>query len=116
MSTITEVTPNSQPTVVKDIWVAYDEANDGVTVNPGTVDKGTTVRFLDPNGGKLRIVFLSPTGNQCDPVANRQLCTMVIDGIYHFKCFFTPVGGTREISPKNGGVIVVPSELPSQRP
>lgn len=109
------VFPSEVPKV-QDIWVAHDQANDVVTVTPGQVARGTTVRFLDPNKGKLRIVFLSPTGKGCDPVSNGQLCTMVIDGTYQFKCFFTPVGATKEVSPNYGGVIVVSPGLPSKLP
>jgi hypothetical protein len=97
---------------VQEVCVSYDETNDGVTVTPDIVDKGTTVRFTDRNGGKLRIVFLSPTGKESDSVLDSQLCTMVIGGIYHFKCFFTPVGATHEVSPQNGGEIVVSPNRP----
>jgi hypothetical protein len=104
-------TPKMGPKVLT-IWVAYDKANDGVTVNPGQVDKGTTVQFLDPDKGKLRIAFLSPTGRESDTVLDSHVAMMVIGGVYHFKCFFTPVGATHEISPTNGGVIVVSPERP----
>jgi len=97
---------------VQDIWVAFDEANDGVTVKPDQVAKGATVQFRDPNKGKIRIVFLSPTGNESDTVLDSHVAMMVIGGVYHFKCFFTPVGATHEISPKNGGVIIVSPERP----
>lgn len=102
----------SEAPKVQDIWVAYDIANDGVTVTPEYVAKGTAVRFLDPNKGKLRIVFLSPAGEECDQVPDSQVTVMTIEGTYHFKCFFTPVGGTHEFSPKNGGVIIVSPTTP----
>ena len=104
-------TPAAGPKV-QDIWVKYDKVNDGVTVNPGQVDKGTTVQFRDPDKGKLRIVFLSPTGKESETVLDSHVAMMAIDGIYHFKCFFTPVGATHEISPTNGGVIIVSPPLP----
>lgn len=104
-------TPATGPNV-QDIWVAYDQVNNGVTVNPGQVPKGTTVQFLDPNKGKLRIVFLSPSGNDSDTVLDSQAAMMAIGGIYHFKCFFTPVGATQEINPKNGGIIIVSPTQP----
>jgi hypothetical protein len=97
---------------VQNIWVAYDQPKDGVTVNPDQVEKGTTVQFLDPNKGKLRIVFLSPTGKESETVSDSQVAVMAIGGVYHFKCFFTPVGATHEKSPTNGGVIVVSPERP----
>ena len=108
-------TPAAGPKV-QDIWVAHDAANDGVTVTPGQVDRGSTVRFLDPNKGKLRIVFLSPTGKESETVLDSHVAMMGIDGIYHFNCFFIPAGGTQEISPKNGGVIVISPPLPVGHP
>ena len=120
MATTIEITPNGpvavpapmDPTTVQDIWVAYDAATDGVTVTPDQVPKGTAVRFLDPAKGKLRIVFLSPSGLETEPVLDSHLCLMVVGGTYHFKCFFTPVGATSEISPKYGGVIDVVPQRP----
>jgi hypothetical protein len=97
---------------IQDVWVAYDEINDGVTVVPEQVVKGTTVRFQDPEGGKLRIVFLSPNGKETDLVLDSDLYQMEIGGTYHFKCFFAHQRDPVEISPRNGGILDVVPQRP----
>jgi hypothetical protein len=97
---------------VHDIDIDYNESTGAVTVTPTWVDKNTTVRFKNPKGGKLRIVFLSPTGKETDTVLDSELCTLSVGGTYHFKCFFTPSGAKNEISPKSGGVIDVVPQRP----
>ena len=97
---------------VHDILVGYDKANNGVTVTPGELRKGTIVRFKDPQGGKLKIKFLLPNGKETDPVMDSEPYTLAVGGCYHFKCFFTLPGTTREISPKYGGVIDVMPQRP----
>src|SRR5215469_18539831 len=101
MSTATyQVNPNGAlpgPAHLADtmeILVEYDPTTGGVTVNPGQVDKNTTVRFRDPKGNKLKIVFLSPEGNETDTMLDTDSCTMLIGGIYHFLCYFTTPGGS----------------------
>lgn len=91
---------------VTEILVEYNPATGGVTVNPGQVDKGKTVRFREPKGTKLKIVFLSPEGNETDTVLDSDSCTMIVGGIYHFLCYFTPAGGN-EFASKSGGVLEV---------
>ena len=91
----------------QDIQLRYNEATWGVTVTPDTVHKGTTVRFVNPDGGKVRVVFLSPRGNEVDAVKDSESCLLAIGGSYHFKCFFLPEGATREIAATTGGVIDV---------
>ncbi|HWZ42732.1 MAG TPA: hypothetical protein VNW97_04615 [Candidatus Saccharimonadales bacterium] len=118
MSTITQATPVdavSTPVVftdLQDIQVAYDKIHDRVTVTPNQMDKGATVRFHDPNGGKLRIVFLSPCGKEMDSVSDSEPYVLKIGGTYHFKCFFSPLEGTTETSPENGGIIDVVPQRP----
>ena len=73
--------PDALPSeAIQEIWVDYDERNDGVSVNPDGVRKGATVRFRDPKGGKLRIVFLSPTGDETTTVSDSELCTLSVGG------------------------------------
>lgn len=91
---------------VQEISVQYNETTDDVTVTPGEVSKGTIARFKNPSG-KLRIMFLSPSGREMEPVSDSELCELAIGGIYHFKCFFLSMGQKNEISPENGGVIDV---------
>lgn len=99
-------------TETQEIRVAYDPANDGVTVAPDKVTKGTQVRFVDANGGRLRVAFLCPDGKEAEVVPHMAWCLMSVGGTYHFKCFFTPVGYDHEISPGNGGVIDVMPQRP----
>ena len=97
---------DSVPAPDIEISVEYNEATDSVTVTPTTVKKNSCVRFKNPKG-KLRIVFLSPTGKETDEVLDSDTCMLTVGGTYHFKCFFTAYGAKTEISPKTGGVIDV---------
>jgi hypothetical protein len=103
------VAPAVVPSAVnKEISVMYD-GNYAVTVDTENVDKNTTVRFVTPNGGKVRIVFLSPTGQATDTLLDSEWRKLTVGGIYHFECFFTPKGWDREIKGTTGGVLgVVP--------
>lgn len=96
---------------VQEISVQYNEATDAVTVTPGEVRKGTTVRFKNP-GGKLRIVFLSPSGKEMEAVSDSELCKLTIGGTYHFRCFFSSVGLNDEVNPESGGVLDVVPQRP----
>jgi hypothetical protein len=110
MATTTQVATDVNyvaATPAKEISVDYNETSYAVTVSPEKIDKDTCVRFKNPKGGKLRIVFLSPTGKETDTVTDSDTCTLTVGGFYHFKCFFTPPGSNNEISPKTGGVIDV---------
>ncbi len=91
----------------QEILVEYDTATDRVIVTPQEVPKGTTVRFKDPKGRRLRIVFLSAVGDEVDTVLDSEVCTLTVGGAYHFKCFLTPPGAKSEISPNGAGVIDV---------
>ena len=96
---------------VLEVLVEYDETNDCVTVNPDHLHKETIVRFKNPDGHRLRIEFLSPSGDDCDVVTDSEIYRLKIGGTYHFRCYFTPPGG-KEISPGNGGVIDVEPQRP----
>jgi hypothetical protein len=113
MSVFRQVASNSHiPSIgdvtdAQEIQVEYDEQNDGLIVTPTEVLKGTTVRFRDPKGGSLRIVFLSPNGKETDSVSDSELLTLTAGGTYHFKCFFTRPAANGEFCPHSGGVIDV---------
>ena len=117
MPTTTQITSNGAGAVhpnladVQEISVQYDEVKDAVMVSPGQVSKGSTVRFKNPDG-RLRIVFLSPSGKEMEAVSDSELCKLTIGGTYHFKCFFSSVGQNDEISPASGGVIDVVPQRP----
>ena len=91
---------------VQEISVGYDEINDSVIVTPEAVRKGTTVRFKDPKGSKLRIVFLSPNGKEVETVSDSESYTLTTGGTYHFRCFFTR-GANGEVCSQSGAVIDV---------
>jgi hypothetical protein len=112
MAAIPQVTPDGNYVASTEISVTYNESTEGVTVSPTWVNKNTTVRFKNPKGGKLRIVFLSPTGKDCETVLDSELCKLTVGGTYHFKCFFTLPGTNNEIGPKSGGVIDVTPTRP----
>lgn len=91
----------------QEILVEYDEVKNGVNVTPDCVCKGATVRFKDPKGGTLRVVFLSAMGNETETVHDSEVCTMPVGGVFHFKCFFLYPGAAKEINPAMGGVLDV---------
>jgi hypothetical protein len=92
---------------VVEIMVDYDEAVGWVNVTPSSVTKGTTVCFRNPKGGKLRIAFLSPTGDESTTATDSEVLTLTVGGTFHFKCYFTLSGATIETSPTSIGVIDV---------
>ena len=102
-----EITVHDDAGDVQQISVEYDEVTDKVIVTPSAVHKDTIVRFKNPKGGKVRIVFLCPDGKETESVSDSELYTLTIGGTYHFKCFFTPYGAKDEDSPRSGGVIDV---------
>ena len=112
MAAIPQVAPlgkRAAATDVQEISVTYNESTAGVTVSPTWVNKNTTVRFKNPNGGTLKIAFLSPTGKETETVLDSEVCTLSVGGTYHFKCYFTRPGASPEI-PESGGVIdVIPT-------
>ena len=110
MSALPQLTPDgsdlapARSTNVQDIFVEYDETNDGVTVTPDNVKKGSSARFKCSKG-PLKITFLSPTGKEMETLTESDICALTVGGTYHFKCSFTTADGTE--SPTNGGVIDV---------
>ena len=111
MAVTTQVTPNGSvappDSEVITIKVSYDEKTLAVTVKPDNVHKGETARFINPDGDQLRVVFVSPLGNQSDQVIDTDSYTFDVGGAYHFNCFFTPQGSTKEIKGTTGGVLDV---------
>ncbi len=102
------VPPSTAVAEVVEIQVTYDEATDCVTVCPLEVPKGSTVRFKDSKGGKLKIAFLSAMGKETETLWDTDVCTLSLGGIFHFNCYFS-YPGKSEIKPQTGGTIgVVP--------
>jgi hypothetical protein len=120
MSTTTQVPTNGTgalPKEAKPIMVTYPDklttaaAMETATVTPEQVhkDKTPTVCFQTTPPGKVRVVFLSPEGNETDHVADSEPYTLAKGGFYHFNCYFTPVEGAKESTEPIGGMLdVVP--------
>lgn len=114
-----QLTPNDAdpgPTNLANVQVIQIDwdptAPGGVTVKPPKVKPGTTVRFENSKGEKVRIVFLSSDGKETDSVADSQTYTLATEGTFSFECFFTAPGLTKETKAKVGGVIVVTPHVP----
>lgn len=90
----------------QDIILEYDTTHQAVKVTPKTVSKGETICFKGTYGYKVRIIFLSPFGDELQEMKDSETRTLSVGGIYPFKCFFTPNGG-KEIESKNGGILDV---------
>jgi|SRR6516225_7420870 hypothetical protein len=125
MATITQVPKNgtgAPPKNPKAIKVTYaenptaaaaaamDTAMDTATVFPKEVNKDDfpTVFFHTDPPGKVRIVFLSPEGNETDDVADSEEYSLVKGGFYHFNCYFTSDEGAKEGEPVGGTLDVIP--------
>src|SRR5437764_12016489 len=87
-----EITVHDDAGDVQQISVEYDEVTDKVIVTPSAVHKDTIVRFKNPKGGKVRIVFLCPDGKENEFVSDSDLYTLTIGGIYVFNSFFNIYG------------------------
>ena len=90
----------------QDIILEYDKPNDAVKVTPKTVSKGETICFKGTYGYKVRIIFLSPFGDELKEMNDSETHKLSVGGIYPFKCFFTAIGG-EEIQSKTGGILDV---------
>lgn len=123
MSTLTQAPPNGVVTTAqpkKAIHVTYTKTIDKtvnppqetytVSVDPPEIDrfKEMPVQFDNfPDGGTVRIVFLSPTGEETDVVHDSQPVKLTTGGFYHFNCYFTPKGETEELDLISGGALDV---------
>jgi hypothetical protein len=121
MATITQVPKNGTGALLKDatpIKLTYPPDNpktaadmETAKVSPEQVNKNenATVYFHTDSPGKVRVVFLSPEGNETDHVADSEPYTLAKGGFYHFNCYFTPFEGAKESTEPIGGTLdVVP--------
>lgn len=114
MSTSSQQVTTKMATVnplVQDIQVEWDPKTGGVTITPSKVKTGTIVRFTNPKGEKVRIVFLS-NGKEANAVEDSNTYTFSTEGTFSFDCFFTAPGSTMEKKSKLGGVIIVTPHVP----
>ena len=101
--------PNSS--TFQPITLDYDPTTYGVTLDPVEVPKNTMICFK-AKSGTVRVVFLSPFGDEIITLLDSQTIQATVGGCYHFKCFFTPAGGGPEIESTTGGVIDVQPHRP----
>lgn len=102
--------PNGQASTLsaadQEIVLDYNTTTLAVTVTPSHADKGQTICFKGADGDKVRVVFVSPFGNELLQLADSETHMLRVGGIFPFKCFFTPKGG-KEIEGKTGGILDV---------
>jgi hypothetical protein len=103
---------SSMPAADLDIFLSYDLETYAVTVNPEKIDRNEvkTICFKGTNGNTVRVVFPSPFGEILE-MFDSEVRTLTNGGIYNFRCFFTPPGGS-EIESLTGGVIDVQPHRP----
>ena len=94
----------------QEIILDYDPEY-GVTVTPEEVKRDKTICFKGKNGTKVRVIFVSPFGDELLEMADSEMRMLTVGGFYHFKCFFTPIGG-KEIASKTGGILDVQPHRP----
>jgi hypothetical protein len=99
--------------VDQEIILDYDPEY-GVTVTPEIVQdekRDKTICFKGKNGTKVRVIFLSPFGDELLEMADSEARMLTVGGFYHFKCFFTPIGG-KETEAMTGGILDVQPHRP----
>jgi hypothetical protein len=103
---------NQEINADREIILDYDPEY-GVKVKPKRVykNKTKTICFKGKNGTKVRVIFVSPFGDELLEMADSETRKLTVGGIYHFKCFFTPVRG-KEIASKTGGILDVQPHRP----
>jgi hypothetical protein len=94
----------------QDVTLDYDTTY-GVSVTPKQVNKDESMCFKGKNGTTVRVIFVSPFGDEQLKMADSEIRMLTVGGIYHFKCFFTPPGGT-ESQAQTGGILDVQPHRP----
>lgn len=95
----------------QEIILDYNTQTYEVTVKPELVKRDETICFIGKNGTKVRVIFVSPFGDELLEMADSETRMLSVGGFYHFKCFFTPKGG-KEIQSKTGGILDVQPHRP----
>lgn len=108
--TVPNVRTRTAPAADQDVILDYDTTY-GVSVTPGQVKKDETICFKGTNGTTVRVIFLSPFGDEISEMVDSQTRMLSVGGFYHFKCFFTPPGGT-ESQAQTGGILDVQPHRP----
>ena len=108
--TVADGTETSLPNVGQEIILDYDPKTYAVLVNTSQVNKGETIYFRGARG-TVRVVFVSPFGDDLMEMADSEPRTLNTGGLYHYRCYFTPYGG-KEIQGKTGGILDVQPHRP----
>src|SRR6266853_4403172 len=87
----------------QEIILDYDPKTYAVLVNTSQVNKGETICFRGARD-EVRVVFVSPFGDDQMEMADSEPRTLTTGGIYHYRCYFTPYGG-KEIQGNPGGIL-----------
>lgn len=96
--------------VDQEIILDYDPKTYAVLVNTSQVNKGETICFRGARG-KVRVVLVSPFGDDLMAVADSEPHTVTTGGLYHYRCYFTPYGG-KEIEGNTGAILDVQPHRP----
>ena len=111
---LTMPVPNGRETslanIDQEIILDYDPKTYAVMVSTWQVNKGETICFRGARG-KVRIVFVSPFGENLMEMADSEPRTLTVGGLYHYRCYFTPYGG-KEIEGATGGILDVQPHRP----
>lgn len=106
--------PNGNQTaplnVDQEIILDYDPKTYAVMVNTLQVNKGETIRFRGARG-KVRVVFVSPFGDDLMELADSEPRTVTTGGLYHYRCYFTPYEAN-EIEGNTGAILDVQPHRP----
>jgi hypothetical protein len=102
---------STPPRADQEIILEYNPTTYEVTVTPEVVKRGSTICFKGEYGTKVRVVFVSPFGDEILQMADSEIRMLAFGGFYHFKCVFTTSGG-EEIAGKTGGIIDVQPHRP----
>ena len=102
---------STPPSADQEIILDYDPKTNEVTATPEVVQRGATICFKGKYGTRVRVVFVSPFGDEMLEMADSVTRALSIGGFYHFKCFFTTSAG-EEIEGKTGGILDVQPHRP----
>jgi hypothetical protein len=100
----------SLATIDQEIILDYDPTTYVVMVSTSQVNKGETICFRGARG-TVRVVFVSPFGDDLMEMADSEPRTLTKGGLYHYRCYFTPYGG-KEIQGNTGGILDVQPHRP----
>ena len=84
----------------------YSQDANNLMVTPDRVEKGSRIYFQSSEG-KVRVVFLSPFGEENTVLQDSEIAQVTVGGIYHFNAYMISPGSTAEFAIPTPGVIDV---------